>query len=116
MVGLVRFPTHSEGGVAFTPVGDTAEAVGNSFYYDGASEAYSTEHAATGPYTGLGYLLELGDGGFMSVADGEQVFELGGTGGDCPVSWGWPGETPNQIRVPVRAGFRTYGSWNCEVP
>lgn len=115
MVGLVRFPTHSEGGVMFIPVGDTADEVGDSFYYDGENGTYGTKHAASGPYDGVGYLLELGDGGFMSVTEGEQVFELGGTGGDCPVSWGWPGDTPSQMRVPVRTGYRTYGSWNCEI-
>ncbi len=116
VVGLVRFPTHSAGGVTFAPVGDTANEVGNSFYFDGTTEEYGTEHGATGPYGGLGYVLPLGDGGFMSVTEGVQTFELGGTGGDCPVSWGWPGDTPNHIRVPVRAGYRTYGSWNCELP
>jgi hypothetical protein len=115
VIGLVRFPTHTAGGVTFTAVGDSANEVGNSFYFDGTTEEYGTEHAATGPYDGLGYLLPLGDGGFMSVTEGVQTFELGGTGGDCPVSWGWPGDTPTQIRVPVRNGFRTYGSWNCEL-
>jgi len=113
VVGLVRFPTHAEGGVTFTAVGDTANEVGNSFYFDGTTEEYGTEHAATGPYDDLGYLLPLGDGGFMSVTEGVQTFELGGAGEACPVSWGWPGDTPSQMRVPVRAGYRTYGSWSC---
>ncbi len=115
VVGLVRFPTHMAGGVTFTAVGDTGNEVGDSFYFDGATGEYGTEHAATGPYNGLGYLLPLGDGGFMSVTDGVQTFELGGSGDPCVVSWGWPGDAPTQMRVPVRAGYRTYGSWNCEL-
>jgi hypothetical protein len=115
VVGLVRFPAVAEGGVTFAPIGPTASEVGDEFYYDGETDAYSVDLTATSAYDGLGYLLPLGDGGFAEVIPGEQVFELGGTGGDCPVSWGWPGDTPSQMRLPVKAGYRTYGGWNCNL-
>lgn len=113
VVGLARNPTLQQGGVTFTAIGDTNGEVGSSFYFDGATDEYGTEHNSTGASYTNGHLLPLGEGGFMSVTAGVQTFELGGTGGDCPVSWGWPGDTPNRIRVPVRNGYRTYGSWNC---
>jgi len=103
-------------GVTFTPMGPTSDAVGERFYYDVATEQYSLDLEAT---TGApsANLLPLAEGGFTEVAPGEQQFEFGGTIGDCSlVSWGWPGDTPNTIRVPVRDGYITYGSMVCDKP
>ncbi len=110
IVGLVRYPPHV--GVTFSPVGDTADAVGDSFYLDAMTEAYSADLEATTAHS-ESWLAPLGDGGFTDVTPGEQVFEIGGAAGDCQRSWAWPGDTPNTIRVPVLEGYRTYGSWRC---
>jgi hypothetical protein len=110
IVGLVRFP--SRAGVTFTPVGSSVDAVGDSFYFDSATNEYSLDlDAATGVVND--WRLPLGAGGFTEVTPGEQQFELGGTAGDCEASWAWPGDTPNTIRIPVREGYRTYGSMVC---
>ncbi len=117
IVGLVRFPTVAQGGLTFTPVGSTADQVGDEFYYDGALEEYSVDLQATSAFDGVGYVLPLGDGGFAEITPGEQQFEYGGTAGDCAVSWAWPGDTANTIRLPVREGYRTYGSMSsCTAP
>jgi hypothetical protein len=54
-----------------------------------------------------------GDGGFIEVPPGVHQVEFGGTAKDCEASFAWPGDAPNQIKVPVRAGYLTYGSMNC---
>jgi hypothetical protein len=103
-------------GVTFTPVGSTINMVGELFYYDEATSQYSLNLEATTSAPSPN-LLPLGQGGFTKVAQGEQQFELGGTVGDCSdVSLGWPGDTPNRIRVPVRDGYTTYGSMVCPGP
>jgi len=111
IVGLVRYPNTV--GVTFTPVGSTVDAVGDSFYYDSATKEYSLDLEAT-TAVAESWKLPLGEGGFTEVAPGVQQFELGGTAGDCGVSWAWPGDTPNTIRVPVREGYRTYASMVCD--
>jgi len=61
------------------------------------------------------HLLPFASGGFTEVTPGEREFEFGGTAGDCDrISWAWPVEgEPNRIRLPVRAGYLTYGSIVC---
>lgn len=114
IVGLVRNPSDAAG-ATFAPVGSTVGAVGESFYYDSATDEYSLDlEAATAVESS--WLLPLGAGGFTEVAPGaagEQQFEFGGTAGNCRPSWAWPGDGPNRIRVPVREGYRTYASMIC---
>ena len=116
MVGLVTLP-RPHPGVTFAPAGSTIDAVGERFYLDAATDQYRLDLEAT---TALGFAssLPLGEGGFTEVAPGEQQFEFGGTAGDCRrASWGWPVEgAPNRIRIPVREGYRTYGSMVCDEP
>lgn len=112
IVGLVTFPSLPAGGATFAPVGSTVDAVGDSFYYDSATEEYSLDLDAT-TAVGESWLLPLAEGGFTEITPGEQQFEYGGTAGDCEASWAWPGDTANTIRVPVREGYRTYGSMIC---
>jgi len=54
-----------------------------------------------------------GDGGFIEVPPGVHQVEFGGTAKDCEAGFAWPGEAPNQIKVPVRTGYITYGSMSC---
>ena len=112
IVGLVRFPDeHAD--VSFIPVGSTMTEVGESFYYDAATEQYSLELTATTSIA-QSWLLALGQGGYTDVTPGEQQFEFSEAAGTCRPSWAWPGDAPNTIRVPVREGFRTYGSMVCQ--
>ena len=111
IVGLVINPSEV-GGLTFAPAGTTVGEVGESFYYDSATEAYSLVLDA-GTEVAFDWNLPLGAGGFTEVTPGEQQFEFGGTAGNCVASWAWPGDTPNTIRVPVREGYRTYGSMIC---
>jgi hypothetical protein len=113
VVGLVRwFSPHP--GVKFLPVGPTAEAVGEAFYFDPVTSQYSLEIDATTNYFGLFY-GPLAEGGFTEVVPGVHQFEFVGTAGDCPhASWGWPGDAPNRLRVLVLEGHTTYGSVRCD--
>ncbi|MDH3654564.1 MAG: hypothetical protein OEN21_09870 [Myxococcales bacterium] len=111
IVGLVKNPSETEG-LTFAPAGSTAGAVGESFYYDSATEEYRADLVA-GTAVETNWYLPLGAGGFTEVTPGEQQFEFGGTAGNCVASWAWPGDTANTIRVPVREGYRTYGSMIC---
>ena len=112
VVGLVRIPS-DVAGVKFAPVESTVGAVGESFYYDSATDEYSLDLEATTAHQNS-WLLPLGAGGFTEVTPGERQFEFGGTAVNCGPSWAWPGDGPNQIRVPVRDGYRTYGSMACD--
>ncbi|MBT8469239.1 MAG: hypothetical protein KJN97_10875 [Deltaproteobacteria bacterium] len=101
-------------GVKFVPVGPTADLVGPAFYLDVAAMTYRLELNATtsGLETGE---MPLGQGGFVEVEPGVHQFELTGDMEGCYVtSWGWPGDAPNRFRIPVREGYRTYGSIRCE--
>ncbi|MBW2508974.1 MAG: hypothetical protein JRE81_10115 [Deltaproteobacteria bacterium] len=113
IVGLVRWFSPNPG-VKFIPVGPTAEAVGDPFYFDAATKQYSLELEATTYYFGLPD-APLAEGGFTEVVPGVQQFEFVGTAGDCPhASWGWPGDAPNRLRVLVMDGYTTYGSVRCD--
>jgi len=114
IVGLVINPSDVEG-LTFAPVGSTVGAVGEPFYYDSATHEYSLDLEA-GTEVAENWLLPLGAGGFTEVTPGVQQFEFGAPGRICEASWAWPGDTPNTIRVPVRDGYRTYGSMICAVP
>ncbi|MBW2212422.1 MAG: hypothetical protein JRG67_15545 [Deltaproteobacteria bacterium] len=112
IVGLLRWPSPNPG-VTFMPVGSTIDAVGESFYFDAETMQYSLDLEATTRAHFL-YLYPLAEGGFTEVTPGEHQFELGGTAGNCRASWGWPGDAPNRMRVPVLEGYATYGSMTCD--
>ena len=114
IVGL-NVASDLQAGVTFIPVGSTSDEVGERFYYDADTKQYSLELEKT-PGVSSGAQLPLAEGGFTEVAQGEQQFEFGGTAGDCSdVSLGWPVDgAPNRIRVPVRDGYITYGSIDCD--
>ena len=115
MVGLLRWPSPHPG-VKFIPVGPTADAVGLAFYFDDETWSYSLEQTESVNVHGLGD-FPLAEGGFAEVEPGVHQFELGGTAGVCAwASWGWYGDGPNRIRIPVLEGYTTYGSMRCEDP
>jgi hypothetical protein len=117
IVGLVANTSVGLAGVTFEPVGSTVGEVGQAFYFDAATEQYSIDLEATTSFAQVYTRFPFAEGGFAGVTPGVQQFELSGAIGDCHgPSWGWPGDTANSIRVPVREGFGTYGSMNCDPP
>lgn len=102
-------------GVMFRPLGSTADAVGESFYYNETTKEYQRDLDATTAVSS-GWLLPLAEGGFTEVSPGDHQFEFTGSGAGCWVpSWGWPvQDQPNAVRLPVRAGYTTYASMVCE--
>lgn len=113
IVGLIRWVSPTPG-VKFVPVGPTIDEVGESFYYDAATQQYSLEIDATTQHAWLSE-FPLAEGGFTEVTPGVQQFELAGTAGNCShASWAWPGDAPNRIRVPVLEGYITFGSMRCD--
>lgn len=121
MVGLQRWFHHD--GVRFVPVGPTADEVGAGFYL-------AEMEPPSDPYTNIGrYSLELeatkafptaaefplAQGGFVDVEAGIQQFEFSGNMEECfHAGWAWPGDAPNRIRIPVRAGYLNYGGMWCD--
>jgi hypothetical protein len=53
-------------------------------------------------------------GGFLEVAEGVHLIEFGGNAFNCVPSVAWPGDGPNQIRVPVEPGMISFGSMACD--
>ena len=90
-------------GVTFTLIGGT----GIQTYVD-TDLTGSTELDATtsGSVAGV-------RGSFFEVAPGTYEVEYGGTATDCVPSIGCPSETPNRLRVEVRAEHLTYASMTC---
>ena len=57
----------------------------------------------------------FGMAAFADLPDGEHVIEFGGTAADCgPSRWGWPGDSPTQVRVLVRAGYIGAAGLHCD--
>jgi len=80
---------------------------------NGTATAYYFDEAGT-PTLDLTATTSNGHGGFVEVSPGEPQFEFGGTATNCVPSVAWPGDAPNRIRVPVRVGYQSYGSMNCD--
>ena len=115
MAALIRWPSPHPG-VRFMPVGPSADAVGPAFYFDDDTMKYSREQSGTVYMWGMPD-FPLAEGGFAEVEPGVHQFEFGGTAGVCSwASWGWYGDAPNRIRIPVLEGYTTYGSIRCEDP
>ena len=85
------------------------------------SGATGTPYYQEGRGDDITYRLDLdattsrGAGGFLEVPPGSTVTVVfGGTAQSCaPGRSGWPGDIPNSVRVPVRAGYTTLVSVNC---
>ncbi|MFW2387900.1 MAG: hypothetical protein ACN4G0_06170 [Polyangiales bacterium] len=101
LIALAALPTMP--GATFDVVGETVPG----YYNDENGTPVPTLTATT----------SFGRGGFVEVSPGEQEIEFGGTASDCRRSFGWPADAPNRIRLPVEAGYITYGSMNnCDAP
>jgi hypothetical protein len=105
-------------GMTLEPVGSTIGEVGEAFYFDAATEQYSLDlEETTEVFPPELWALPLGQGGFTEVTPGVQQFEVSGAVGACHgPPGGWPGDTANRIRVPVREGFSTWANMNCDAP
>jgi len=91
----------------FVPVGPAADAVGAGFYSDVATIRYSLELEKTTFGLETGEMLPA-RAGFVEVERGVHQFEHTGDVNDCyHLSWCWPADAPNRVRIPVRAGCRT---------
>jgi len=86
--------------VAFDLVDETATAV----YIDEAGN----------PNPDLTATTSFGQGAFLEVTPGEHQVEFGGVFTNCTAWTGWPGDAANRIKVPVRAGYYSYASMNCD--
>ncbi len=119
--GIVGLWLGNRVGATFAPVGPSIDAVGEAFYFDATTEQYRLDlEAIPDPaYNGEWFAVPVGEGGFTEVTPGVQQFEVGGAVGEChgPV-FGWPGDAPNRVRVPVREGFisRSFMSDSCDAP
>ncbi len=55
-----------------------------------------------------------GWGGFIEMPAGTVEVRYGGTATNCTRGFAWEGSAPNQIRMPVRAGFQTQATILCQ--
>jgi hypothetical protein len=97
-IALRAFPRMA--GVTFDLVGETATG-----YYNDEAGTVRLDLTAT---------TSGGDGGFLEVTPGEHQLEFGGTATGCVASFAWPGDAPNQIKVPVKVGYITWGTMRCD--
>jgi hypothetical protein len=54
-----------------------------------------------------------GSGGFTEVSPGEHEMAISGAVENCQVLRGWPSDSGNTMRVPVREGHHTISRWFC---
>lgn len=78
-------------------------ATGKAFYLDDDGE-WTLNLAAT---------TSQGSGGFVEVSPGEHELKVGGAVERCEVLRGWPSDSENAMRVPVRAGHMTITRFYC---
>ena len=93
----------STAGVTYDLVDETARG-----YYTDNDEART-------PRFDLTATTSHGFGGFLEVTPGDHQVEFGGAATNCTVALAWPGDAPNRVKVPVKVGFFTLASMNCDV-
>ena len=112
MHALVMSPYPPEGtGLAFVDTATAVEGVtfelldvtGKAFYRD-ENESWSTELTAT---------TSGGGGGFVEVSPGVVQIEFGGTGENCTLFRGWPGDSANRVKIPVEEGYLSRAILTC---
>ncbi|MBW2586189.1 MAG: hypothetical protein JRD92_04495 [Deltaproteobacteria bacterium] len=106
---MTPYPMQGTGSLVLSVglLGATFELVGASgkgFYYDAQGD----------PSLDLDSTIANGAGGFVEVAPDEVEVRLGGTATNCVAAFGWPGSEANTIRIPIKAGFVSWSSMNCE--
>jgi hypothetical protein len=79
-------------------------ATGEAFYLD------EDGHWALG----LPATTSAAQGGFVEVSPGVVEVEIGGTASNCLVVYGWPSDSANTTRLPVREGFMTVAVVRCD--
>lgn len=78
---------------------------GQVFYWD-EDKTWDADLSAT---------TSTGGGGFTEVDPGEYQIEIGGTATNCVLTpRGWPGDSANTVRVPVREGHLSRAFVSCD--
>lgn len=94
-----EFGVHPIAGATFEILGTTGE----SFYVDDDGSGSSDLSATT----------SQGAGGFVEVSPGEYELQISGEVTNCEVLRGWPSDSEDTMRVPVREGYHTITRWYC---
>ena len=112
--GLVDSPYPMRGTgaiwVSGSPEGATLtllNGTGKPFYTeDNERQSWNPDlTAATSPRLG---------GGFVEVVPGDYQVEVSGTSESCVPARGWPGDSVNTVRMPVREGYLSSARVECE--
>jgi hypothetical protein len=85
------------------PTFELVGAAGKAYYADEEGN-WSLDLTAT---------TSAGVGGFVEVSPGEHELRISGTVGNCQVLRGWPSDSENTMRFPVREGYLTVTRWYC---
>ena len=84
---------------------ELTDGTGKTFYWD-EDKSWDAQLSAT---------TSTGAGGFTEVVPGEYQIEIGGTATNCVLAGkGWPGDSANTVRVPVREGYLTRALVICD--
>lgn len=100
LLALAAFPVHA--GVTW----EIAQASATAYYIDTMGVAQTDLSSTTG----------FGRGGFLEVSEGVHEVDFGGAVASCTARTAWPSDTANRVRVPVRAGYISFGSMDCDGP
>jgi len=74
------------------------DAQGQGYYLDAYGIPVTTLSETTAP---------SGAGGFVELPPGTYEIALGGAASNCELLTAWAGSSPDQVKVPVEAGFFT---------
>lgn|GEM_PF-1556905 len=108
----IEYPLQGTGVIALTAVTDPNAAdsgVPGVTYtlVDGQGQSYYLDENGI-PLTALSATsAPSGAGGFVELSPGTYEIELGGTASNCDLLAAWAGSSPEQVKVPVEAGFFT---------
>jgi hypothetical protein len=79
-------------------------AAGKAYYTTDEEGNWSLDLTAT---------TSRGVGGFVEVSPGEHELRISGTVENCQVLRGWPSDSENTMRFPVREGYLAITRWYC---
>ena len=87
--------------------------------FDLVDEAATPFYNAEGnwaPSFDLTATTSIGQGGFAEQSAGEYQVAFGGTATNCSPQIAWPGDAPNRIKIPVKVGYMTFSTMDCDQP
>jgi hypothetical protein len=113
MFGLVMSPYPMEGAGAIWVSGLPEGAM--LTLVNGTGKPFYAEHDVKQSWNpNLSEATPRGGGGFVEVAPGDYQVAITGTSKTCVPARGWPGDSENTARMPVREGYLSSTRMKCD--